>query len=321
MLGYDVVNVLLFGIENIVLLVVAALAVMDGKFTVGMVFAFVAYQTRFMDSTRGLIERGIEMHMASVHIERLSDIVLARSEPSDDGLAIARSEDSQSNVARADGTDITIVGRVEVRNLGFRYGENERDVFSQLSFSIAAGETVAITGPSGCGKTTLIKCLLGLLQPTSGEILIDGRPMATVRGYRTQVSGIMQEDGLLVGTLADNIAAFATDINYLYVEECARLACIHDDIMRTPMQYNTYVNEMGSGMSAGQQQRIIVARALYRKPRIVFMDEATSHLDVNNELTLSRNIKALAITRILVAHRPETIRSADREIKMELCSL
>lgn len=302
-IGYDTINRLLFGFENLLVIYFAATAVMGNIFSVGMLYAFLSYKNRFVGSMDTLIATWIELKMLGLHLDRLSDIVFTETEEQDELQQIQASTQPLS-------------GKIEVRNLSFQYGETEGPAFQKLNFIIEPGETVAITGPSGCGKTTLLKCLMGLLQPTEGEILIDGRPIKQVRDYRRQIAGVMQDDQLLAGSIADNIACFDQQIDFERIAICAQLACIHDEIMRMPMQYNTLVGDMGNSLSGGQKQRIVLARALYRAPRILFMDEATSHLDVANESLVNNHIKALAITRILVAHRPETVESAGRRIEL-----
>lgn len=302
-IGYETINRLLFGFENLLVIYFAATAVMGNIFSVGMLYAFISYKTRFVSSMDTLIATGIELKMLSLHLDRLSDIVFTKTEDQDEFLP------SQSSTS-------PLAGKIEVRNLSFQYGETEGPAFKNLNFVIEPGETVAITGPSGCGKTTLLKCLMGLLQPTEGEILIDDRPLKQVFDYRRQIAGVMQDDQLLAGSIADNIACFDPQIDYERIAICAQIACIDDEIMRMPMQYNTLVGDMGNSLSGGQKQRIVLARALYRMPRILFMDEATSHLDVANESLVNNHIKALAITRVLVAHRPETVESAGRRIEL-----
>lgn len=302
-IGYDTINRLLFGFENLLVIYFAATAVMGNIFSVGMLYAFLSYKNRFVGSMDTLIATWIELKMLGLHLDRLSDIVFSETEEQDELLQ------TQSSTQ-------PLAGKIEVRNLSFQYGETEGASFQNLNFIIEPGETVAITGPSGCGKTTLLKCLMGLLQPTEGEILIDGRPIKQVLDYRRQIAGVMQDDQLLAGSIADNIACFDQQIDFERIAICAQLACIHDEIMRMPMQYNTLVGDMGSSLSGGQKQRIVLARALCRMPRILFMDEATSHLDVANESLVNNHIKALAITRILVAHRPETVESAGRQIAL-----
>jgi ATP-binding cassette subfamily B protein RaxB len=175
---------------------------------------------------------------------------------------------------------------------------------------------MAIVGPSGSGKTTLLKCLLGLVEPTEGEILIDGVSLQNMPGYRGRIAAVMQDDQLISGSIKDNIAFFAKDPSMQRIIECASMACIHQEIMAMPMRYDTLVGDLGSNLSGGQKQRVILARALYRSPRILFMDEATSHLDVAAEASVNQQIGQLAITRVLVAHRPETVRAAGKWISI-----
>ena len=174
-------------------------------------------------------------------------------------------------------------------------------------------------GPSGCGKTTLMKIMLGLLQPTSGEVFIDGIPLRTlgVRPYRDQVAAVMQDDQLLSGTIADNICFFANSRDEELMRECARMAGIHDDILRMPMAYNSLIGDMGNSLSGGQRQRVILARALYRRPKILFLDEATAHLDSAKEREISRVLQDLKITRISIAHRSELAEAADVMLRFE----
>lgn len=306
-IGYDTINRLLFGLENLLVIYFAAIAVMGNLFTVGMLYAFVSYKSRFVESMDALIAKWIEIKMLGLHLDRLSDIVFTKIEKldQDDSFAVGGSKAVQP-----------LAGRIEVRNLGFRYGEAEAPAFENLSFSIEAGETVAIVGPSGCGKTTLLKCLMGLLEPAEGEVLVDGKPLGQVPEYRSQIAGVMQDDQLLSGTIADNIACFEPQPDRKRIVYCAQMACMHEEILAMPMQYNTLVGDMGTSLSGGQKQRIVLARALYRAPRILFMDEATSHLDVENESLVNNHIKQLAITRVLVAHRPETVESVGKQIDL-----
>ena len=158
---------------------------------------------------------------------------------------------------------------------------------------------------------------MGLLQPTAGQVLVDGIALCNLKDYRQSIAAVMQDDVLLTGSIAENIACLSTNIDMQKVVYCAHLACIHDDITKTSMQYNTLVGDMGANLSGGQKQRIILARALYKKPRILFLDEATSHLDVNNEMAINNHIKQLSITRVIIAHRPQTIASADKVLSLE----
>ena len=313
--AFETVDLLVFGIENILIVYVGSRIVIEGQVTVGMLFAFIAYKSRFLESTKGLIFRWFEYRTASMHLERLSDIVFSRQEQRPDVLSGA-DDDTKAASNSGDNGDQIPKGAISVEGLAYRYSATDAFAFKNVSFTIGAGETVAITGPSGCGKTTLLKCLMGILEPTSGEIQIDNRPIQKMGNYRSRIAGILQDDHFLSGTVAENIACFAADVDMEFVVECARAAAVHSEISRMPMGYDTLLGDLGSGLSGGQLQRLYIARALYRRPMILFMDEATSHLDAENERIINDHIRALKITRVIVAHRTETLRSASRVIQM-----
>jgi ATP-binding cassette, subfamily B, bacterial CvaB/MchF/RaxB len=238
-----------------------------------------------------------------LHLERLGDIALSKLE---------RGHDQPLEYTRP------IEGRIELRNVFFQYSETEPFILQNLSLVIQPGEFVTIMGPSGGGKTTLIKVMLGLLEPTSGEILIDGIPLNVwgPRAYRQQVSAVMQEDQLLSGSIADNICFMDPTFDQQRMIDCATLARIHNEILSMPMTYNTLIGDMGSSLSGGQKQRILLARALYRQPRILFLDEGTAHLDVENERRINESLRELSMTRVSVAHRPEMSTGADRIVRI-----
>ena len=302
-IGYDAINRALFGVENIIVVYLAAHLVIAGGFSTGMLFAFMSYKRQFMDKTANLIEKLIEFKMLGLHFDRIADI------------ALTDKEELQPDQYRK----LNIEGKIEVKNLSFAYSDATPNVIEKLNLTINAGESVAITGPSGCGKSTLLKLMLGLNKPSNGEILVDGISLSQIgaRQYRQQIAAVMQDDELLSGTVADNIAFFDSPINMEKVVHCAQLAAIHDDISDMPMGYDSLIGDMGSSLSGGQKQRIILARALYKDPKILFMDEATSHLDTGLEEDINDAVSRLKITRIIIAHRKETIASADREIKLK----
>lgn len=294
-------NSLIFGIEHVVLIYVAAKMTLGAEFTVGMIFAYMAYKQQFTDKAIALVERLIEFRMLELHLSRISDIALAEREPAALPPSAIRG-------------DAPLRGTLQLEGVCYRYGEALPDVLGGVSIDIAVGETVAFVGSSGSGKTTLMKIMLGLFEPTAGRVLVDGRTLADVGvgEYRRQVGSVMQEDALFAGSIAENIAFFDPRIDMARVVHAATLACIHREILAKPMRYETLVGDMGSALSGGEKQRILLARALYRQPKILFMDEGTSSLDVATERDVSASIQSLGLTRILVAHRPETIRTADR---------
>ena len=210
-----------------------------------------------------------------------------------------------------------IQGKIELKNVSFRYAETEPYLIENLNLTVSAGESVTIVGPSGSGKTTLVKIMLGLLEPSSGEVLIDGIPLSGigVRAYREQIAAVMQEDELLSGTIADNICFFDSSFDQQKMFKCAQIAGIHDDLMATPMAYNSLVGDMGSSLSSGQKQRVLLARALYREPKILFVDEGTAHVDVEMESQIYQALRSLKLTLVCIAHRPGVLAYADKVFK------
>jgi ATP-binding cassette, subfamily B, bacterial CvaB/MchF/RaxB len=297
-------NALIFGLENIITIWLAVGFVMEGGFSVGMVFAYMAYKGQFLEKTGNLVDQTTAFFMLRLHLERLSDIAL---EPDD------RSFGANEN------TVTELKGEIELRNVSYRYSPTDPVVISDISLHIRAGEHIAITGPSGTGKTTLLKLMIGLFEPIGGEILIDGMPLVQFghKAFHNQIAAVLQDDNLFAGSIADNIALFDERPDQAAIVSASQAAAIHDEIMSMPMQYETLVGDMGSSLSGGQKQRVLLARALYRRPRMLFLDEGTSHMDVANEARVNSSIKALGITRIVVAHRMETIASADRVLRLD----
>jgi ATP-binding cassette subfamily B protein RaxB len=264
-----------------------------------MLFAFMSYKDQFSARVAGLVDKLIELRMLGLQGERLADIVLAAPEP-------------ESPPAAAD----EIEPSLELRAVSFRYSDMEPFVLLNCSFTVAPGESVAIVGASGGGKTTLVKLMLGLLVPTDGQVLAGGIDIQKlgIDRYRKLVGTVMQDDQLFAGSIADNIGFFDPAPDQGAVERCARMAAVHDDICAMPMGYNTLIGDMGAALSGGQKQRILLARALYKQPRILFLDEATSALDVAKERAVNEAVRSLRLTRVIIAHRPETIASAERVI-------
>jgi len=300
---FAVLHRLLFGLERVAVVWIGALLVMDRHLSVGMLFAFFAYKETFATRVSGLIDKAVELRMLRLQGERLADIVLTAPEP-DTGLPLAGERGA---------------AEIELRNVSFRYADGEPDVLRGVSLKIEAGESVAIVGPSGCGKTTLLKLMLGLHVPDSGEVLVGGVPLSRVgqRAWRDSMGVVMQDEPLFSGSIADNICFFSPEPDHAWLEQCARVAAVHDEIEAMPMGYHTLIGDMGAALSGGQKQRILLARALYKRPRILLLDEATSSLDVERERVVNQSVRQLVLTRVIVAHRPETIASAGRVIALQ----
>lgn len=301
---FTALNGILFGVADIVVVWLGAVLVLNGGFSVGMLFAFLAYKSQFTSRLSDLIDAVIDMRMLELHTGRVADIALAEAEPhylaGDDALTLTRFD-------------------IELRAVSARYADGEPYVLRHVSLTVQEGESVAIVGPSGCGKTTLLRVILGLLPVTEGEVLIGGVSLAHVGlgGFRGVIGTVMQDDRLFSGSIADNIAFFDPAPDQAYIETCARMAAVHDDITAMPMKYHTLIGDMGTVLSGGQKQRVLLARALYKRPKILLLDEATSHLDLPREKLVSDAIRHLRVTRVIVAHRPETIATADRVITLE----
>ena len=302
-ISFDSFNKLLFGLENVLVIYFAALLVMSNSLSVGMVLAFIAYKNQLTSRFANLIEQIIQFKMMRLHLDRIADIALTKQEANRDGKMVYTGDDEGK-----------VKGQLTLENICFSYSEEQVPILNNVNLTLKVGDSIVITGPSGAGKTTLMKIMLGLLQPTSGKVLLDGKDIIQLglKNYRKQIVAVMQDDTLLAGSIADNISFFDPQPNYLKIEQCAHHAAIHDDITKMTMGYNSLVGDMGSNLSGGQVQRLLLARALYQSPCVLFMDEATSHLDKDNEAKISEQIQHLPITRIMIAHRQETINMAGK---------
>src|SRR3954452_1625907 len=302
-IAFTTINDAIFGLESIITVYLAARLALNNTLTVGMIFAFMSYKQNFTDKSVQLIEKALDFRILGLHLDRLADIALTPLERGHDQVLAYKQQ---------------IRGHIELRNVFFRYAETEPFVLEDINLTIEPGEFITIMGPSGGGKTTLMKVMLGLLEPTMGEVLIDGVPLSVIgpRAYREQVGAVMQEDQLLSGSIADNICFFDPEFDQERMIVCTQLAGIHQEIMAMPMTYNSLVGDMGSSLSGGQKQRALLARALYRQPRILFLDEGTAHLDVDNERHINQSLTRLRMTRISVAHRPDISAGADRVIRV-----
>lgn len=302
----SIVNKFIFGVENLLIIWFGANLVIDKTFTIGFLTAFIAYKTQFSTRFSSLIDSYFQIKMLSLHGERLSDIVLTDQEA-------VTSFELTSNLKQE------IKGQIKAENISFKYGDFEAEIIQDLNLTIEAGQSIALTGPSGCGKTTFLNLLNASLEPTSGEIFLDNIPFSQLgtKNLRSLIACVDQNDTLFAGNIIENISFFDSNVNLEWVERCAEMAGIHNEIIKMPMGYWSLVGDMGSSLSGGQKQRILIARALYQKPKILFMDEATSHLDIRKEKEINQMISELKITRVIIAHRKETIMSADRVISLK----
>jgi len=302
-LAFAALNQGLFGMQRTLLVSLAAWLCLDGTFSAGLLVAFVAYADQFSTRAGALVDKIVEFRMLRLHAQRIADIALAEPERDMQGTHSGPLPPPS----------------ISVENVSFRYADGEPWVLRNVNLRIGAGESLAIVGPSGCGKSTLAKLMMGLLQPTEGRIEFGGIDIRRfgLENYRNVIAAVMQDDQLFAGSIADNISFFDHASSMVDIQNAALMAAVNDEVVAMPMGYETLVGDMGSSLSGGQKQRVIFARALYRKPKILLLDEATSHLDIECERIINAAVREMKVTRIIIAHRAETIASADKVVHLE----
>lgn len=308
---------LIFGLEHLAVLAWGAHTILQGPaaalpapLTVGMLVAFLAYRGQFVARVSALLDAISQWRLVRLHLDHLADIVLEPPEVQDSA--------AQPDLPAAGPKRPACPQRLELRGLGFRHPGSQTWLFRGLQESVEPGELVAIAGPSGVGKSTLVRIILGLLPPSEGQVLYGGVPIEHLGppAYRRLIGAVLQDDSLLSGSVAENIALLDPEPDPAWVLECAARACLHESIRSLPMGYHTPVGEQGHWISGGQRQRLLLARALYKRPSLLVLDEATSHLDTDLEEQVNASVRALNLTRIVVAHRPQTLAAADRVIHL-----
>ncbi|EDH0694563.1 peptidase domain-containing ABC transporter [Salmonella enterica subsp. salamae] len=297
------INTFVAACDQVAILWLGTSLVIDNQMTIGMFVAFGSFRGQFSDRVASLTNFLLQLRMVSLHNERIADIALHEKEEKKPELDIV-----------ADMSPVSL----ETIDLSYRYDSQSAPVFSGLFLSVAPGESVAITGASGAGKTTLMKVLCGLFEPDTGKVLVNGTDIRQlgINNYHRMIACVMQDDRLFSGSIRENICGFAEEMDEEWMTECARASHIHDVIMKMPMGYETLIGELGEGLSGGQKQRIFIARALYRRPGILFMDEATSSLDTESERFVNVAIRNMNITRVIIAHRDTTLRTVDRIVSI-----
>ena len=292
------------GLGNVALISIGTYLVLGGSITLGTMMMFFIFKTFFVERLNNCVNYLMELRRVQTHAERIDEVI------SDERGA----EGDQASAPFTPGESV----RIEVRDVWFRYGNDAPWVLKGVNLRIEPGESVAITGPSGCGKSTLLGVMLGLLEPNQGEVLVNGRNLKTISkaDYAKLMGVVMQDDTLFNGTVADNVSFFDAPLDMSRVKSAAAKANIAREIEGMPMKYYSMLAEGAMDISGGQKQRLFIARAIYHDPKLLFLDEATSHLDTDSEQLVSQAIRALKMTRILVAHRKETIATADRHFAL-----
>lgn len=300
----EAVSGTLMTLEYIVIFFIGAKFVMAQALTAGALFAFSMYRSQFNSRAMKLLDAGLKLKMLKIHSERMADIV---------------GEDPEFQLTESREAPSGLPATIEFRNVSFRYSSTDRWILRNCSFVVEAGEHLAISGASGSGKSTLLKLVLGFLKPDEGEVLIGGVSTRSLglRASRAMCASVLQEDTLFGGTVADNISFYAKGAQREHVESAARLAAIHAEIKKFPMGYGTFIGDMGSSLSGGERQRLLVARAFFHKAPILLMDEATSHLDHDNERRVVESIGRTRKTCLSIAHREQSLALAHRVLYLE----
>jgi ATP-binding cassette, subfamily B, bacterial CvaB/MchF/RaxB len=289
------------GLTHCLVIYFASLDILTNVFSLGMMFAFLAYESSFISRTSAFVDKLLWFRMMRIHFGRVGDIVFEAPE-------------NKESIK-----DLTVESKVSAHSISYRYSQADTFIFQNIDVSFNNQKLSAIVGRSGCGKTTLLGVLSGLLLTSSGQLRVGDNLIsaATALALRKNVAMVLQLDELFEGTIEGNICFFEESPDVEWVQKCAELACVHGEIMQWPLKYKSKLLENGMGLSGGQRQRILLARALYRKPKILILDEATSQLDVETEQRLIGNLKSLNLTIIMTAHRPHAIALADHVYSLE----
>ena len=265
------------------------------QMTVGAISAYVAYLAMFTTRSAGIVDRIMEYKLLNVPLRRLADVIFTEEE----GVG--------GHVINPG------IAAVEIKGLTFAYSRNDPPILSACHACFREKALTVIAGPSGSGKSTLLQLIAGNEVASGGDILLGGRPVGQIglQSLRSQMATVFQDDALLKGSVAENIALFDDDIDMRRVRAAARAACVAHDLEALPMAYETRIGDLGSSLSCGQVQRILLARALYRRPALLLLDEATSGLDPALERRVIATLKRLPATRIVVSHSDLMLQAAD----------
>ena len=289
--NYNLLRNLTLNIGLVVVIYMGIREVMDpqSSFTLGAFFAFAAYRDLFFQRLNSILDQLMEFSMSKVHLERLTEII---------------SEDPEKEPTEYQRYDKDRI-QLELKDLGFRFAEDQERIFSNVNACVRTGDRVVLVGSSGTGKTTLLKVLSGAYPAPEGVVRLNGTDVrgAGLRALRANIAAVLQNDYLFKGSIIDNITFFDRVPDFERAMESARIACIHDEIMQLPMSYESLIGEMGTSLSQGQQQRVLLARALYQRKPVLVLDEGTAHLDEKTEAQVLNNLKELGITLIMTAHK------------------
>jgi len=309
-LNYEALRGLLFGLELLLVVYLGALAVLQQDLTLGMLFAFLSYRSHFARHVATFIEQWLEFRSLGVNLERLSDICLQERETLN-----AKQQPTSLATPWVDWR-----GDLSCRNLSVCAPGTEQRLLHSVNLEIRAGEFVAVVGASGAGKSSLLQVLTGLQPPAAGELFVGQQQLRAenLHEYRQQLGVVQQQDKLFSGSLVDNVSLFAppTAASQERVQALLLLVGLEPLLRQLPMGFATQLSELGAGLSAGQHQRLLLARALYRQPKLLLLDEATANLDPVSVGFVRRLLRDLPVTKVVVTHDMSLAEHADRVFEL-----
>ena len=293
-------------VKNVLITVLAATAVINGSITLGAMLAVQYIVGQLNSPVEQLMKFVYSLQDVKISLERINEIHERKNEESGD-----------RQLQAIEGTK-----RIKVSGVDFKYDPHRpNNILTNVSLDIPAGKVTAIVGASGSGKTTLIKLLLGYYPVLAGSIEIAGRNIGeyNLKWWRSQCGAVMQDGVIFSESIARNIAVDDGEIDVERLEQAARIANIHDYVMGLPLKYDTLIGRDGVGLSQGQKQRILIARAVYKNPAFIFLDEATNSLDAKNERVIVENLDKFykGRTVVVVAHRLSTVKNADQIVVLD----
>lgn len=305
-LTIDNIAELIGGVEMVVAIAMSALFVIDAQMTLGTMFAYLSYRTLFSTHASRLVKNIFDLRLLSVYLNRINTI-----------MSHEKISYSESAVSSAVMEEMVVQGKpvIQLINISYSYPNSTSVILNDVSLDIYPGELVCLEGDSGAGKTTLIKIMLGLLPPSSGRVLINGVELNyLVRQRGTICSALLQGDRVFDQTIAENVAGMDGQVDFHRVVDICKLVNMHTEICQLREGYDTVLNRNQNNISGGQEQRLLLARALYQNPRILFLDEVTSNLDKTNEIVINNVIAACDSTRIIIDHKKALSNTADKVI-------
>ncbi|MGI9325535.1 MAG: peptidase domain-containing ABC transporter [Pseudomonadales bacterium] len=316
----------LFGLERVLVVYLGASSVLQGTLSVGMLFALLAYRSHFVERMSALVDGAINLRALDVHLERLADIALTATDVASVDTATGTAYGADQLAAGLDGDPGQVMmpitaqapRRLELCDVSFRYGRYAERAFAPIRLCIEPGEMIVVFGPSGSGKTTLAKVAMGLLPASEGELRIGGvaaTPAATGE-FRGRSAAVLQDDKLFAGSILENVSLFAEQADEQRAQGLLQQLGVIVPSSALPMGLDTPIAELGGGLSGGQVQRLLLARALYRQPQYLFLDECTAHLDPEAAKRVQDLVRSLSMTRFVISHDPAFVARADRAFEL-----